>query len=187
MSIDMSDAPIQRTGPQTPLWSRKLPARDLVSITLAGGGALLVFLSFVLDWVAIGNPRTNQVEITAGVDSVQIWGTTYVLGAMFLVALFVAVMVLPPAFGRSARVLGIGWAFGVGGVLAALVVRIGEARQGSLMWVMAAVSPNEPQPTYQWRAGLYCAIGALVLMIAAFATAWPPLRDIDSEREPVGR
>lgn len=153
-----------------------LARRDLVAIAVAGGAALLLFLSFVLDWVALDAPER---PIGLGIDAVPTWGTAYVIAVMQLVALFVGVMTLPLAIGRAARVLGIGWAVGVGAIVTPAVLRLSDGD-----WIVANVptavllSSHESAPP-GWRAGLYCAISALVLMIAAFALARAPLRDIE--------
>jgi hypothetical protein len=164
---------------------RDLPARDLVAIGLAGAGTLTLFLSLLFDWVRVTGGEDNLAwEARAGIEDIPAFGTAYVLGGMFLVAFFVAVVVLPVPLARATRVLGIGWAVGLAGIVAAVVVRAANSFELLTGGPMASVvdAPGlVGNARTSWLFGLYDALVALVLMIAAFAAACPPLRDIGSK------
>jgi hypothetical protein len=172
--------PVARRSP-----GRDLPARDLVAIGLAGAGTLLLFLSLLFDWVRVTGGEENLAwEARAGIEDIPSFGTAYVLGVMFLVAFFVGVVVLPTQLARPTRVLGIGWAVGLAGIVAAVVVRAANSFElltgGPMASVVDAPGLVGAART-SWLFGVYVALVALALMIAAFAAACPPLRDIGSK------
>jgi hypothetical protein len=164
---------------------RDLPLRDLVAIGLAGVGTLMLFLSLLFDWVRVaGGEEDLAWEARAGIEDIPAFGTAYVLGVMFLVAFFVAVVVLPTPLARPTRVLGIGWAVGLAGIVAAVVVRAANSFELLTTGPMASAVDAPAligDARTSWLFGLYDAVVALVLMIAAFVTAYPPLRDIGSK------
>jgi hypothetical protein len=163
--------------------SRELPGRDLVAIALAGIGALMLFLSLLFDWVQLAGGDPNDTWVArAGIEDIPAFGTAYIIGVMFLVALFVGVIVLPNRFASAARVLGVGWAMGLAGVLAAVVVRAANSAQLLTGGPMASVVDAQGivgTVHTSWLFGLYDAAAALVVMVVAFAVACPPLRDIE--------
>jgi hypothetical protein len=156
-----------------------VPTRDLVAISLAGGGALLVFVSLLVDWQTITMP--DRTTFGAGIADIPTWGTLYGLGAMALIAVFVCVVALPTALAASARVLGIAWALGVAGVIVAMLVRLTDAPGISAGGVALDLLGGESAvagTAVAWGAGVVYAAIAVAMLMGAFIAACPPLREI---------
>jgi hypothetical protein len=167
--------------------SRALPARDLVGILLAGGGSLFVFISLLVDWQMI---KVSGVTIHAGIADIPTWGTVYVLGAMGLIAIFVCVVALPMALGRSARVLGIAWALGVASIIVAMLVRLTDTPaipEDALLRALLGAPSGSAGISVEWGSGIVYGAIAVAMLIGAFIAACPPLRDISVKSEDGGR
>ena len=159
--------------------TRALPTRDLVGILLAGGGSLFVFVSLLVDWQLI---KVSGVTTHAGIADIPTWGTVYVLGAMGLIAIFVCVVALPMALGRSARVLGIAWALGVASIIVAMLVRLTDTPAIPEDALLRAPS-GSAGISVEWGSGILYGAIAVAMLIGAFIAACPPLRDITVKSE----
>jgi hypothetical protein len=170
-------------------WARALPTRDLLGIALAGVGTLLLYVSFLVDWQIIELGTGSTVH--AGIADIPTWGTVYVLSAMVLVALFVCVVALPTSLGRSSRVIGIAWAFGVAGILTAGLVRLTDTPvlvEGGLLRELLGGPSQATGADVSWGWGPTSAAAGVALLTGAFFAACPPLRDIEARAdEPDGR
>ncbi|MBT8227035.1 MAG: hypothetical protein HKP61_01450 [Dactylosporangium sp.] len=150
------------------------PARDLVAILLAGGGALLVFVSLMVDWQCIDLQESATVHV--GIADIPTWGTIYIIGAMTLIAVFVCVIALPVTLGPSVRVLGIAWATGVAGIIVAMLVRLTDS-PAILLESVLGQTPDAAPMAVRWSSGVIYAIVAVVMLLGAFVAACPPLRE----------
>lgn len=165
-------------------WARALPTRDLAAIVLAGVGTLLLYVSFLVDWQIIELDTGRQVH--AGIAEIPTWGTVYVLSAMVLVALFVCVVALPTSLGGSSRVIGIAWAFGVAGILTAVLVRLTDTPvlvDGALPRELPGGPAQVTGVDASWGWGPVSAAVGVALLTGAFFAACPPLRDIEASAD----
>lgn len=126
---------------------------------VSGLGAVAVFASLIEGWQSttltaeqIGNPTRGAQTVSANIDDIGVWGTSYLMGVFAVVTATALVFFGAPAVRRHARVAGLALS---GALLALLVATTVELGRASVL--ISSFYLDGQKPPIEYGRGIYTA------------------------------
>jgi hypothetical protein len=191
------EQPIRRRRSLSGFGRELLGDRRLVPIA-AALAALAAFASLISEWqvttvdaAALGNGELGDKVLPTDLADLGAFGGAYLTGLFLLVAAVVLTLFGPVAGRRYARLSGLGVGGAMIGVLLSLTSLLGD--QSRLFSRLYTLELSSDQLKVAYGRGLWCALAAVVLAVAALYLAgrelsspsweWRPAADADDEED----